>query len=163
MADRETVRVHVNGKIQVREVEPRQLLVHFLRTSCGLTGTHVGCDTAYCGACSVQLDGKPVKSCNVLTVQADGLEVRTVEGLESSAGLHVLQQSFSQFHALQCGFCTSGMLMTAHALLESDAKVTEASIRKALGGNVCRCTGYQNIFAAVMDAAVKLGRVTNEN
>ena len=159
MADRETVRVSVNGKMQVRDVEPRQLLVHFLREECGLTGTHVGCDTAYCGACSVQLDGRPVKSCNVLAMQADGRSVRTVEGLETPAGLHVLQQSFSQLHALQCGFCTPGMLMAANALLESDTEVTDDSIRKALGGNVCRCTGYQNIFAAVMDAAVKLGRL----
>jgi carbon-monoxide dehydrogenase small subunit len=158
MADRETVRVNVNGNIQVREVEPRQLLVHFLRTECGLTGTHVGCDTAYCGASSVHLDGKAVKSCNVLTMQADGRSVRTVEGLETPTGLSVLQKSFSELHALQCGFCTPGMLMAASALLESDAEVNEQSIRKALGGNVCRCTGYQNIFAAVMDAAEKLGR-----
>lgn len=159
MADRETVRVTVNGNVQVREIEPRQLLVHFLRTDCGLTGTHVGCDTAYCGACSVLLDGHPVKSCNVLTLQAHGCGVRTVEGLETPSGLHVLQKSFSDLHALQCGFCTPGMLMAAAALLESDAEVTESSIKKALAGNVCRCTGYQNIFAAVMDAAVKLGKV----
>lgn len=160
MADRATVHIKVNGTMQVRDVEPRQLLVHFLRTECGLTGTHVGCDTAYCGACSVQLDGSPVKSCNVLTLQADGRSVRTVEGLESPEGLHVLQQSFSQLHALQCGFCTPGMLMAANALLESDTPITDESIRKAIGGNICRCTGYQNIFAAVMDAAVKLGRAT---
>ena len=163
MANSTTIRVEVNGSSQAQQVEPRQLLVHFLRTQCGLTGTHVGCDTAYCGACTVQLDGMPVKSCNVLALQADGRHVRTVEGLETATGLHVLQHAFSEHHALQCGFCTPGMLMAATALLESDRIVTPDSVRKALSGNVCRCTGYQNIIAAVMDAATKLGKVRHED
>jgi carbon-monoxide dehydrogenase small subunit len=156
MAERQRVTIHVNGQIQRRDVEPRQLLVHFLRTDCGLTGTHVGCDTAYCGACTVHLDGQPVKSCNVITVQADARAVGTVEGLENAGGLHVLQKAFSEHHALQCGFCTPGMLMSASALLASGADVTEESVRKALSGNLCRCTGYQNILAAVLSAAQTL-------
>ena len=158
MADRphRTVEITVNGQPQVAAVEPRQLLVHFLRRDCGLTGTHVGCDTSYCGACTVELDGMPVKSCNVLTVQADGRSVRTVEGLESPAGLHVLQQSFSQLHALQCGYCTPGMLMAATRLVESGQALDEHDVRKALAGNVCRCTGYQNIVLAVLDASRRI-------
>lgn len=163
MADTTTIRVEVNGTSQTQQVEPRELLVHFLRTHCGLTGTHVGCDTAYCGACTVQLDDMPVKACNVLALQADGRRVRTVEGLETATGLHMLQQSFSEHHALQCGYCTPGMLMAATALLESGSPITEDSVRKALSGNVCRCTGYQNIIAAVMDAAGKLGKVRHED
>ncbi len=158
MDERHVINVTVNGRVQEREVEPRQLLVHFLRTECGLTGTHVGCDTAYCGACTVHLDGQPVKSCNVIAMQADQRSVVTVEGLENAAGLHVLQKAFSEHHALQCGFCTPGMLMAASAFLNSGAEVTDASVRKALSGNVCRCTGYQNIIAAVKAAAQQLAK-----
>ena len=134
-------------------VEPRQLLVHFLRVNAGLTGTHVGCDTSYCGACTVHLDGQAVKGCNVFTVQADRRKVRTIEGLAQPGQLHVLQESFSRHHALQCGYCTPGMLMSAAYLLEQTPEVDEADVRKALAGNTCRCTGYQPIIEAVLDAA----------
>jgi len=163
MAERHFVSINVNDSVQRRQIEPRQLLVHFLRTECGLTGTHVGCDTAYCGACTVHLDGHPVKSCNVLAMQADARTVRTVEGLEHDGHLHVLQEAFSEHHALQCGFCTPGMLMAACALLESDSEIDEASVRKALSGNVCRCTGYQNIVTAVLAAAHQLKETHGEN
>jgi len=161
MDERHVINVTVNGRVRRHEVEPRQLLVHFLRAECGLTGTHVGCDTAYCGACTVQLEGQPVKSCNVIAMQADQRNVVTVEGLESATGLHVLQKAFSEHHALQCGFCTPGMLMAASAFLNSldlGGEVTDASVRKALSGNVCRCTGYQNIISAVKAAAQQLGK-----
>ncbi len=150
------VAVEVNGRVHRAAVEPRQLLVHFLRTNAGLTGTHVGCDTSYCGACTVQLDGRAVKSCNLFTVQADGRKVRTVEGLAEAGKLHVLQESFSRHHALQCGYCTPGMLMSAVSLLEHTIEPDEAAVRKALAGNTCRCTGYQSIIAAVLDAAQAL-------
>ena len=158
-----TVSIRVNGAYHTGVVESRQLLVHFLRGDCGLTGTHVGCDTSYCGACTVHLDGEVVKSCNVFTVQADGLEVRTVEGLETPQGLHVLQSSFSRHHALQCGFCTPGMLMASLHLIDHGHAITETDVRKALAGNVCRCTGYQNIVIAVLDAARILGKTSDEN
>ncbi|MDP9896839.1 carbon-monoxide dehydrogenase small subunit [Variovorax boronicumulans] len=163
MAERQFVSINVNGSVQRRQIEPRQLLVHFLRTECGLTGTHVGCDTAYCGACTVHLDGDPVKSCNVIAVQADLRSVRTVEGLEHDDHLHALQEAFSEHHALQCGFCTPGMLMAACALLESGSEIDEASVRKALSGNVCRCTGYQNIVTAVLAAAQQVKETHSEN
>ena len=147
------VAVEVNGRVHRAAIEPRQLLVHFLRTNVGLTGTHVGCDTSYCGACTVHLDGRAVKSCNLFTVQADGRRVRTVEDLAQAGKLHVLQESFSRHHALQCGYCTPGMLMSAAFLLEQTTEVDEAAVRKALAGNTCRCTGYQSIIAAVLDAA----------
>ena len=157
------VSIRVNGARHTGVVESRQLLVHFLRGDCGLTGTHVGCDTSYCGACTVHLDGEVVKSCNVFTVQADGCEVRTVEGLETPQGLHVLQSSFSRHHALQCGYCTPGMLMAALHLIDHGDAITETDVRKALAGNVCRCTGYQNIVTAVLEAARILGKTSNEN
>ncbi len=150
------VAIAINGRTVKAYVEPRKLLIHFIREQAGLTGSHVGCDTSYCGACTVLLDGKAVKACNVFAVQADGLPVMTVEGLETPEGLHALQQCFSEHHALQCGYCTPGMLMSALFHIQTEAQVTEKSVRKALAGNVCRCTGYQNIIDAVVDAAHRL-------
>jgi carbon-monoxide dehydrogenase small subunit len=150
------VEVRVNGQPRRAEVEPRMLLVHFLRQELGLSGTHIGCDTTSCGACTVLLNGTPVKSCTVLAVQADGREITTVEGLETSEGLHPMQQSFHEEHGLQCGFCTPGMMLTAIALLEENADPSEEQIRWALSGNVCRCTGYQNIVKAVQSAAARM-------
>jgi carbon-monoxide dehydrogenase small subunit len=147
------VRMSVNGEPVSREVEPRLLLVHFLRDDLGLTGTHWGCDTSNCGACAVWLDGEPVKSCTVLAVMADGHEVRTVEGLENAEGLDVVQQGFLACHGVQCGFCTPGMLMTARALLDRNPDPTEAEIREAISGQVCRCTGYASIVRAIRWAA----------
>jgi aerobic carbon-monoxide dehydrogenase small subunit len=154
---RVTVRVSVNGEEREAEVEPRDLLVHTLRDELGLTGTHVGCDTSSCGACTVHLDGEAVKSCTVLTVQADGHEVRTIEGLAGEDGeLHPLQTSFWEQHGLQCGFCTPGMIMAAADLLERNPNPTETEIRHGLEGNLCRCTGYHNIVKAVQQAAAVL-------
>ncbi len=151
------ITVQVNGVAYTRDVEPRLLLVHFLRDELGLTGTHWGCDTSNCGVCTVQLDGKPIKSCTVLAVMADGREVRTVEGLETAAGLDPLQQAFITCHGLQCGFCTPGMLMTGRALLDRNPKPTEQEIREAISGNLCRCTGYENIVRSVHWAAQHSG------
>ncbi len=145
--------ITVNGETQSAEVEPRTLLVHFLRETLGLTGTHIGCDTTSCGACTVLLDGVPVKSCTMFAVQAEGREVTTVEGLETTAGLHPVQEGFHEEHGLQCGFCTPGMMLTTVALLEEHPDPSEEQIRWALSGNVCRCTGYQNIVKAVRHAA----------
>ena len=153
---RRSVAVRVNGTQQTREVEPRLLLVHFLRDTLGLTGTHVGCDTSQCGACTVLVDGKSVKSCTVLAVQADGREVTTIEGLANNGRLHVLQQAFWDEHGLQCGFCTAGMIFAAHELLRHNPTPSEAEIRRSLDGNFCRCTGYQNIVAAVATAVERL-------
>jgi carbon-monoxide dehydrogenase small subunit len=150
------VTVTVNGEERSAEVEPRLLLVHFLRQTLGLTGTHVGCDTTSCGACTVLLDGTPVKSCTVLAVQADGRSVQTVEGLAAGGELHPIQQAFHEEHGLQCGFCTPGMMLTATALLAENPDPSEAEIRWALSGNLCRCTGYQNIVKAVQSAAATL-------
>ena len=136
-----------------REVESRLLLVHFLREQLRLTGTHIGCDTTHCGACTVLLDGEPVKSCTVLAVQADGRNITTVEGLEQDGKLHPVQEGFWQEHGLQCGFCTPGMMMTGYALLERNANPSEPEIRQAISGNLCRCTGYVNIVKAVQHAA----------
>jgi len=147
------VTLTVNGDQVSREVEPRQLLVHFLRETLDLTGTHWGCDTSNCGACVVLLDGKPVKSCTILTAMAAGHEVRTVESLERSGRLDPVQQGFHEMHALQCGFCTPGMLMTARALLDENPDPTEQEIRTAISGAICRCTGYKNIVSAVRWAA----------
>lgn len=144
-----TIEVTVNGQKYCRQVEPRLLLVEFIREELNLTGTHIGCDTSYCGACTVELDGKPVKSCTMFAVQADGCEVTTVEGLAKEGKLHPLQQSFSEHHGLQCGYCTPGMLMSSHALLEENPTADRKAIKKAIAGNVCRCTGYQNIIKAV--------------
>ena len=150
------VRITVNGETQEAAVESRLLLVHWLRDVLRLTGTHIGCDTTHCGACTVLLDGEPVKSCTVLAVQADGREVQTVEGLEQNGALHPLQEGFQQEHGLQCGFCTPGMLMTGRALLERTPDPSEADIRQAISGNLCRCTGYVNIVKSIEHAAAKL-------
>ncbi|MGH9317000.1 MAG: (2Fe-2S)-binding protein [Thermoanaerobaculia bacterium] len=150
------VRVTVNGTGHEAEVESRLLLVHFLRDVLRLTGTHIGCDTTHCGACTVLLDGEPVKSCTVLAVQADGREVMTVEGLEKDGQLHPIQEGFWQEHGLQCGYCTPGMLMTGYALLKSNSSPSEGEIRQAISGNLCRCTGYVNIVKSVQYAAAKL-------
>ena len=143
------IRVTVNGVPREAEVEPRTLLVHFLRESLGLTGTHIGCDTSNCGACTVHLDGRPVKSCTVFAVQADRGEVRTVEGLERDGVLSPVQAAFAEAHGLQCGFCTPGMVMTVTALLDAHPHASEETVREALRGNLCRCTGYANIVKAV--------------
>jgi aerobic carbon-monoxide dehydrogenase small subunit len=148
-----TVTVTVNGERRSAEVEPRMLLVHFLRETLGLRGTHIGCDTSSCGACTVLMDGVPIKSCTALAVQADGREITTVEGLESTEGLHPIQTAFHEQHGLQCGFCTPGMMLTSIALLRENPDPSEEEIRWALSGNVCRCTGYQNIVKAVRAAA----------
>jgi carbon-monoxide dehydrogenase small subunit len=147
------ITVTVNGTEQTRDVEPRLLLVHFLRDELRLTGTHWGCDTSNCGTCVVQLDGQPVKSCTVLAVMADGHEVRTVEGLAHGAELDPIQQGFSDKHGLQCGFCTPGMLMTCRALLDANPDPSETEIRTAISGQICRCTGYENIVRSVQAAA----------
>ena len=150
------IHVAVNGKLYSAEVESRLLLVHFLRENLNLTGTHIGCDTTSCGACTVQLNGKPVKSCTVLAVQADGAEVRTIEGLAQSGKLHPIQEGFHEKHGLQCGFCSPGMMMTSSALLERNPHPTEDEIRHAISGNLCRCTGYMNIVKAIQYAAEKM-------
>jgi carbon-monoxide dehydrogenase small subunit len=154
----EQVALVVNGVARTVEVEPRRLLVELLREDLGLTGTHVGCDTSQCGACTVMLDGHAVKSCTVLAVQADGSAVLTIEGLAPDGGLHPIQQAFWEQHGLQCGFCTPGMIMTASDLLARETDPTDDQIRHALEGNLCRCTGYQNIVAAISEAA----RMTRE-
>ena len=150
------VMVTLNGQDRSAEVETRLLLVHFLRQTLGQTGTHIGCDTTSCGACTVLVDGVPVKSCTMFAVQADGHEVTTVEGLAGADGLHPIQEAFREEHGLQCGFCTPGMMLTAAALLRENPTPSEQEIRWALSGNVCRCTGYQNIVKAVQHAAGKL-------
>ena len=148
------VRLRVNGVDHELEVEPRLLLVHAIRDQLGLTGTHVGCDTSNCGACTVHLDGRPVKSCTVLAVQADGAEITTIEGMAGSNGeLHPLQEAFWNDHGLQCGYCTPGMIMASAGLLAENPNPTEDEVRHALEGNLCRCTGYHNIVKAVLDAA----------
>src|SRR5690242_6517296 len=153
MADNVRVNVTVNGEARQAEVEPRLLLVHFLRDTLGLTGTHVGCDTSNCGACTVLLDGESVKSCTVLAAQADGAQVTTIEGMASNGDLHPLQQAFWEHHGLQCGYCTPGMIMAAADLLERNPHPTEHEVREGLAGNLCRCTGYHNIVKAVMAAS----------
>jgi carbon-monoxide dehydrogenase small subunit len=147
------VRLQVNGDEHDVEVEPRLLLVHLLRDKLGLTGTHVGCDTSNCGACTVHLDGRAVKSCTVLAVQADGAEVTTIEGLGSEDALHPMQNAFWENHGLQCGYCTPGMIMAATDLLKRNPDPSEEDVREALEGNLCRCTGYHNIVKAVLAAA----------
>ncbi len=147
------IRVEVNGEVQEREVEARKLLVHFLRDDLGLTGTNVGCETTLCGACTVWIDGQPVKSCTQLAVQADGTRVTTIEGLADGSKLHPMQEAFWEEHGLQCGFCTPGMILAATALLDTNPNPTEGEIREALKGNICRCTGYHNIVKAVQKAA----------
>jgi carbon-monoxide dehydrogenase small subunit len=148
-----TVQVTVNGQTYQRDVEPRLLLVQLIREELRLTGTHVGCDTTYCGACTILVDGEPVKSCTMLAVQADGADILTVEGLEKDGELHPLQQAFSEHHGLQCGFCTPGMLMSSLALLRKNPAPDAKQIKKGIQGNLCRCTGYHNIFKAIEAAA----------
>ena len=150
------ISVTVNGEQHEAEVEPRQLLVYFLREQLGLTGTNVGCDTSTCGSCTVLLDGRSVKSCTLLAVQADGAEVTTIEGLGSDGELHPLQRAFHEQHGLQCGFCTPGMIMAALSLIEENGALDDDAIRAGLEGNLCRCTGYQNIVAAIREASAQL-------
>jgi carbon-monoxide dehydrogenase small subunit len=150
------ISIKVNGEECPFEVEPRLLLVHFLRETLGLTGTHLGCDTTHCGACTVLLDGKPIKSCAIFVVQADGRDVMTVEGLEQDGKLHSIQEGFWQEHGLQCGFCTPGMMLTGLALLRRNSNPSEQEIRRAISGSLCRCTGYVNIVKAFQHAAQKL-------
>jgi carbon-monoxide dehydrogenase small subunit len=150
------IKFTINGAKKIAEIEPRLLLSHLIRRGVGLTGTHMGCDTTNCGACTVLVDGKPVKSCTMLAVQVDGREVTTVEGLASASELHPLQEGFRSEHGLQCGFCTPGMMMAAKGLLDRNPDPTEEDVRWALSGNLCRCTGYQNIVKSVLWAAAKL-------
>jgi len=153
-----TVHITVNGVPHTDEIEPRTLLVQYLREHLGLTGTHVGCDTSQCGACTVHLNGKAVKSCTVLAVQADGGEVLTIEGLAKDGELHPLQKGFWEMHGLQCGFCTPGMIMAAADLLQTNPQPSEDEIRRALEGNLCRCTGYHNIIRAIQYAAQEMAK-----
>lgn len=150
------ISITVNGTKHEREVEPRMLLVHFLREELGLTGTHVGCDTSSCGACTVHLDGKALKSCTMLAVQANGRSVTTIEGMATNGHLHPLQEAFREEHGLQCGFCTPGMIMTAADFLRSNPSPSDHEIREALEGNFCRCTGYHNIVKSVQHAAANM-------
>jgi carbon-monoxide dehydrogenase small subunit len=152
---RHEIKVTVNGALREAEVDSRLLLVHLIREDFRMTGTHIGCDTTHCGACTVLLDGKPVKSCTVLAVQADGREVMTVEGLEKDGKLDPIQEGFWQEHGLQCGYCTPGMMLTGYALLKARKSPSEGEIRQAISGNLCRCTGYVNIVKAVQYAAGK--------
>ena len=153
------VAMTVNGKAVEALVEPRTLLIHFLREDLALTGPHIGCDTTHCGACTVDLDGKSVKSCTVFAVQADGADIRTIEGIAAADGtLHALQEGFREMHGLQCGFCTPGMLMSSYVLLHNNPKPSEEEIRRGISGNLCRCTGYQNIVGAVQYASAKMAQ-----
>jgi aerobic carbon-monoxide dehydrogenase small subunit len=152
------VSMTVNGKVRKAQVEPRLLLVHFLREQLNLTGTHVGCDTSQCGACTVLIDGRSVKSCTVFAVQADGSKITTIEGLAANGELHPMQECFWEEHGLQCGFCTPGMIFATRALLETNRNPSAEQIRHALEGNMCRCTGYQNIVRSVQAAAAAGGR-----
>lgn len=151
------VSIQVNGKMVERDVDPRMLLVHFLREELGLTGTKIGCDTSQCGSCTVHFNGQALKSCTHLVVQAEGAEVTTVEGLASNGDLHPMQEGFWEKHGLQCGYCTPGMIMNSVAYLQTHPNPSEEEVRHALEGNLCRCTGYQNIVAAVQAAAEKMG------
>ncbi len=154
------VTVTVNGTKRRNQVDARLLLVHYLRETLGLTGTNIGCDTSQCGACTILMDGKAIKSCTVLTVQADGAKITTIEGLANNGKLHPLQDAFWEKHGLQCGFCTPGMILTACDLLENNPRPSEAEIRAGLEGNLCRCTGYQNIVAAVKEAAGRMAKAS---
>ena len=151
------ISVTVNGKKRTKDVEPRTLLTDLLREHLGLTGTHIGCDTSQCGACTVHMDGMAVKACTVLAVQADGADITTIEGLADGGELHPMQKAFWQEHGLQCGYCTPGMIMSATKLVENNPGIDEAGIRHGLEGNICRCTGYQNIVKAVQAAAAEMG------
>lgn len=156
MAAKTQIQLSVNGETVDALVEPRTLLIHLLREQLNLTGPHIGCETSHCGACTVDLDGKSVKSCTVFAVQANGAKLTTVEGLAEGGKLHAVQEAFMEEHGLQCGFCTPGMLMRSYRLLQENPKPTEAEIRAGISGNLCRCTGYQNIVKAVQSAAAKL-------
>ena len=147
------ISVTVNGSSHQAEVEPRQLLVYFIRETLGLTGTNVGCDTSTCGSCTILVDGRSVKSCTMLAVQADGRDITTIEGLAQDGQMHPLQEAFHEHHGLQCGYCTPGMIMAAHSLIAENPDLDEQSVRMGLEGNLCRCTGYQNIVTAVLAAA----------
>ena len=155
---KKSISIRVNGVDRGAQVEPRLLLAHFLREVAGLTGTHIGCETSLCGACTVLLDGRAVKSCTVLAVQADGSSVTTIEGLAEDGKLHAIQQGFWEEHGLQCGFCTPGMILCSHDLLSRSPSPSEGEIREAIGGNLCRCTGYQHIVNAVQSASRKMAR-----
>jgi aerobic carbon-monoxide dehydrogenase small subunit len=152
------VHVRVNGEPREAQVEPRTLLVDFLRENLSLTGTHIGCDTTYCGACTVLLNGRTVKSCTLFAPMVDGGEITTVEGLSSNGALHPVQHAFAECHGLQCGFCTPGLLLSTVQLLTKNAKPSDKQIRKAIAGNTCRCTGYQNIFKSIRMAAEEMGK-----
>jgi len=153
-----SVRIRVNGEPREALVEPRTLLVEFLRENLNLTGTHIGCDTTYCGACTVLLNGRAVKSCTLFAPMADGGEITTVEGLSTNGSLHLVQQAFAECHGLQCGYCTPGLLLSTVHLLNKTAKPTDKQIRKAIAGNTCRCTGYQNILKAIRMASDEMGK-----
>ena len=157
----QSITINVNGEARTAEVEDRLLLVHFIRDNSGLTGTHIGCDTTHCGACTILLDGTAVKSCTVFAIQANGREVTTIEGMEGEA-LHPLQEGFMEEHGLQCGFCTPGMIMSSKHLLDKNPTPSEEEIRWGISGNLCRCTGYQNIVKAVQYASNKLQETTTE-
>ena len=156
------VSITVNGRVRSGQVEPRMLLVHFLREHLNLTGAHVGCDTSQCGACTVILDGRSAKSCTILAVQADGSEVMTIEGLAKDGQLHPLQEAFWEEHGLQCGYCTPGMIMSAVNLLKDNPQPTERQVREGISGNFCRCTGYQHIVNAIQHAATKMARPSGQ-
>lgn len=159
MAKTELVRIKINGRDKEAQVEPRLLLVHFIRDILQLTGTHIGCDTSNCGACTVLLDGRTIKSCTMFAVQADGSEILTIEGVAAKDGkLHPLQEGFKEEHGLQCGYCTPGMILSSYALLKENPHPTEDEIRWGISGNLCRCTGYKNIVKAVQYAAEKIGQ-----
>ena len=161
-ATKKKVSIRINGVEHSHEVEPRLLLVHFLRDVIGLTGTHIGCETSICGACTIMLDNAAVKSCTVLAVQADGADLLTIEGLVQGEKLHPLQEAFWECHGLQCGYCTPGMILCAHQLLLRNPQPAEDEIRHALDGNLCRCTGYQHIVDAVQQAAKRMGQKTKK-
>ena len=161
MTMKREITVTVNGQEYHSEVEPRMLLVHYLREGLDLTGTHIGCDTSQCGACTVLLNGESVKACTVLAVQADGYEVTTIEGLAPEGSLHPIQEGFWEKHGLQCGFCTPGMIMASYNLLKHNPNPTEEEIRTALKGNICRCTGYQNIVSGIQYAAEQMRTATS--
>jgi carbon-monoxide dehydrogenase small subunit len=158
MAAKQKIRVKINGQEREAEVEPRLLLVHFIRETLSLTGTHIGCDTSHCGACTVMLEGKTVKSCTMFAVQADGSEILTIEGLIQDGKLHPLQEGFKEEHGLQCGYCTPGMILSSLALLKRNPNPSEDEIRHGISGNLCRCTGYKNIVKAVQYAAAKMAQ-----
>lgn len=155
------IALKVNGREHAAEVEPRLLLVHYLRDVLGLTGTHIGCETSLCGACTILLDGQAVKSCTTLAVQADGADITTIEGLAKDGKLHPVQEGFWEEHGLQCGYCTPGMILAGAALLQSNANPSEGEIRRAIAGNLCRCTGYQHIVNAIQSAARKMRRAAS--